>query len=218
MRCLPCVAARYFSITSKFEGASARAGRARTCLSARGSMGKAAPAKRREEFNLEDTLAKFVRARHLRPKMWSHPKAPVVLMVPPELLPAKDDTLRWDALLAYTHESTGAAAAKALTKRPPPSQAFTIPVCDVEAYAKGLPDLTPAMVDLRKFLLILVGGEDLLHSVVVAQLEDAEDLPEVTRLLLLLEVACVGSGGVRGRSGGGIVRGQAGARARAAHP
>jgi hypothetical protein len=89
------------------------------------------------------------------------------LEVPDELLPAATDALRWKALRAHYLADGG--------RLKPPADGGSLPLqpvpaSHVEAYCKGdldaLPEDAKAFMFVRKVLLLLVGGEDLLKSVV----------------------------------------------------
>ena len=90
---------------------------------------------------------------------------PLILEVPEECLPPLTDELRWKALRRHIKDYSP-------MYDPPPEGVvafppMAVPPSDCYNYAKGqYSKITPAFLFFRKALLILVGGQDILKSVV----------------------------------------------------
>ena len=94
----------------------------------------------------------------------SAPKV-LTLVLPIELLPPASDELRWKALRVHckSFEPLCVPPPEGVVAWPP----MGVPAVDLFAYARGdYKKLTPRFMFFRKVLLLLVGEDDMLHSVV----------------------------------------------------
>ena len=93
------------------------------------------------------------------------PKKILTLVIPIDLLPPASDELRWKALRVHckSFEPLCVPPPEGVVAWPP----MGVPAVDLFAYARGdYKKLTPRFMFFRKVLLLLVGEEDMLRSVV----------------------------------------------------